>query len=109
MKQPQDHKLKVVPHALAQKPAWVPPQVTSQALIFEDMPGFGFDVLVVNGVEVYRACNFVQMPSGLARAIPMGKTAIFFSRQEAEAFKEQVKADAQKPRLVLPGQPGWPK
>ena len=109
-KRPQDHKLKVIPRELAKKPAWVPPHVVSTFIAFPDLPGFGFDLLTVNGVEVYRACNFIQTPNGgQARVIPIGGVAMFFSREEAEAFKEQVKQDSQKTRLIVPGDPRFAK
>ena len=97
---------------VTQEPAKPSLQVVDQFRRYADTPAFGFDVLnvTVNGVQVliYRACNFVQLPNGVAaRAIPLEGCFLCFSEAEADAFQRKMKADALKPKLVMPGHPDF--
>lgn len=82
-------------------------QVVDQFRRYADTPTFGYDLLniTVNGVnvQVYRACGFAQTPAGEARAIPLAGGFMCFSEAEADAYQKQLKAQAQKPRLIVPG------
>lgn len=89
-------------------------QVADQFRRYADTPTFGFDLLhiVAPGLHltIYRACSFVQLPNGVpARAIPVEGGFLCLSEAEADAFQQQVKADAQKPKLIVPGSAGFQK
>lgn len=88
-----------------------PPQIhiETKVRMYQDFPGFGFDLLeiTIDGktVEVYRACNFANNNSLVC--LPMNGGVAFFSEAQADAYKEQVKAETMKKSLVLPGSPDF--
>ena len=78
------------------------PKVEIGHIAFQDVPGFGFEVLIVNGQHIYIACGFVN-----DQIVRNPSSPVFLVEADAMAFKEQVKRDRITPKIIVPGTPQW--
>jgi hypothetical protein len=79
------------------------PKVEIGHIAFEDVPGFGFEVIIVNAhLHIYIACTI----EGEQIRRDFG-SAVFTDEAQAMVYKEQVKTDRIRARIILPGSPMW--